>query len=87
MDPLDFRHFPVDLLFSTTSTDAHQNNSFVGLHFDTFSQSNFNERHLSENRLVANIGVETRYLLFINLTVADICEMLTIDIQSPTYLF
>ncbi|MEC8678484.1 MAG: hypothetical protein VXX85_06495 [Candidatus Margulisiibacteriota bacterium] len=76
--PLPFR--PVGYL--TASTDSRQNNSFVGLHFDTFSQSTFNKRHFAENRLVANIGLETRYLLFINLTVADICEMLNIDIDS-----
>ena len=41
---------------------------YVGLHLDSWEKAPLKRRHLSSNRLCINLGRETRYFLFINLS-------------------
>lgn len=49
---------------------------YVGLHLDSWEKAPLKRRHLSSNRLCINVGRETRYFLFINLSLLRMFEML-----------
>jgi hypothetical protein len=49
---------------------------YIGLHFDSWDQLPLEERDSASNRICLNLGKEDRYLLFINLTVADILQLI-----------
>ena len=48
----------------------------VGLHLDSWQKAPLRRRHLSKNRICINIGRETRYFLFINLSVLKMAQLL-----------
>jgi hypothetical protein len=50
----------------------------VGLHLDSWQKYPLRRRHLSSNRLCINIGLETRYFLFIDLSLMKMAQMLGI---------
>jgi hypothetical protein len=48
----------------------------VGLHLDSWQKLPLRRRHLSRNRICINIGCETRYFLFINLSILKMAQLL-----------
>ncbi|BAZ40320.1 hypothetical protein NIES4101_62810 [Calothrix sp. NIES-4101] len=63
----------------TSTVDALRflpNQPCVGLHLDSWEKAPLKRRHLSKNRVCINIGRETRYFLFINLSLMKMFEML-----------
>jgi hypothetical protein len=51
----------------------------VGLHLDSWQKYPLRRRHLSSNRICINIGLETRYFLFIDLSLMKMAQMLGIN--------
>lgn len=49
----------------------------IGLHLDSWFGTAVEGRHLLPNRIAANFGVEPRYLLFLNLSLAEIVRLVT----------
>ena len=49
---------------------------YIGLHLDSWDRMPLAKRAQSTNRICINIGQEDRYLLFINLTLMDMLEIL-----------
>lgn len=60
----------------TTVTYDPEQNHFVGLHIDSWFGSPWNTRHLAPNRIAVNVGLEPRYLVFMNLTIRQLYERL-----------
>jgi hypothetical protein len=54
---------------------------YVGIHLDSWEKQPLKRRHSSRNRLCINIGEETRYFLFINLSILQIFHML--ELKDP----
>lgn len=61
----------------TTVTHDHRDNRFVGLHIDSWFNAAWDQRHVSPNRIAVNIGVEPRYLIFINVPIKRLLDHLT----------
>jgi hypothetical protein len=61
-------------LVSTTLNP--RTSQYIGLHLDSFYSHPLETRHLSPNRLCINTGSESRFLLFINLTLQQMHEVL-----------
>jgi len=53
----------------------YKNNCFVGLHLDSWYKHALLNRPQSPNRICVNLGSELRYLLFINLPIPRILEL------------
>jgi hypothetical protein len=53
--------------------DAHY---YVGMHLDTWEKIPMWQRKTARNRICVNLGRDDRYLLFINLTMQTLCELL-----------
>ena len=70
-------------LVTTTRDEINYlpNKPHVGLHLDSFEKYPLKRRHLSHNRLCINIGEETRYFLFLNLSLMQIFRML--ELRDP----
>jgi len=65
-----------------TSTDKKHRKTFIGLHLDSWDPFSLRERNLARNRICINMGKETRYFLFINLTVENMINMIEEKYQS-----
>jgi hypothetical protein len=68
----------------TTTKDLTQylpQTPYVGIHLDSWEKQPLKRRHSSRNRLCINIGEETRYFLFINLSILQIFHML--ELKDP----
>jgi hypothetical protein len=50
----------------------------IGLHVDSWYREPLSRRHLSPNRMCLNLGIEDRYLLFINLPLQALFNMLEV---------
>jgi hypothetical protein len=61
-----------------TVTHDNVTGQYVGLHFDSFAGDDIINRECSPNRLCINIGMEVRYLMFINLTAPQIYTLLNV---------
>ena len=48
----------------------------VGLHFDNYDRAPFETRHLARNRLVVNVGETERHLVFVNLPMMKLRDVL-----------
>jgi hypothetical protein len=59
-----------------TTTLNPRTSQYIGLHLDSFYSHPLETRHLSPNRLCINTGSESRFLLFINLTLQQMHEVL-----------
>lgn len=62
-----------------TVTYDQLNNFYIGLHLDSWDKLPLEQRHLSTNRICFNLGLEDRYLLFINLTLIDMLHLQNVD--------
>lgn len=62
-----------------TVTFNQATHHFIGLHLDSWDNLPIQDRALSTNRVCINLGLEDRFLLFINLTLADILYLTQID--------
>jgi hypothetical protein len=60
----------------TVSRDPNQQNRFVGLHFDSWDQLPFAERHRSMYRISVNVGQTPRYFLFCEIDVLEMRDRL-----------
>jgi len=60
----------------TTVTFDYEANCYIGLHLDSWDKMPLSKRHLSQNRLCINLGREDRHLLFINLSLSQMAEIL-----------
>jgi hypothetical protein len=63
-------------LLSVTYDPQDKEEKLIGLHIDNWYRNNLQERHLSPRRICVNIGVEERYLQFINLPLKALFEAL-----------
>lgn len=63
-----------DLLTVTTMYNTIEEPP-LGLHIDNFSQKNYKIRGTVENRISINVGMDSRYLLLMNLSVKKIAEL------------
>ncbi len=59
-----------------TVTQGKDRSCYIGLHLDSWYRYPLNDRHLSPNRVCVNLGFQDRYLIFINLTLTQISEMI-----------
>jgi hypothetical protein len=53
---------------------------FIGMHLDSWEGDNINMRHASRNRICINLGNESRFLLFYNISILSMAQM----IEQPT---
>ena len=60
-----------------TVTHDPVNNFYIGLHLDSWDKDPVERRHLSNNRICINLGLEDRYFLFINLTLIEMFFLIT----------
>lgn len=58
--------------------------SFVGLHIDCWNKLRPEVSNQGRNRICINLGIEERYLLFVNLTLPGIIQALEADISNYT---
>lgn len=63
-------------LLSVTYDPQDKEEKLIGLHIDNWYRNDLQERHLSPRRICINLGVEDRYLQFINLPVKTLFEIL-----------
>jgi len=56
---------------------------FPGLHIDSWDQLPLRDRDRARNRICLNLGREPRYLLFVNLTVQQVVDLLDENIEDP----
>ncbi len=64
-----------------TVTQGKDRSCYIGLHLDSWYRHPLNERHLSPNRVCVNLGFQDRYLIFINLSLTQISEMIASNSQ------
>lgn len=64
-----------------TVTYNPKKEAYIGLHLDSWDRLPLAKRYLSSNRICINLGIESRYLLFINLTLNNIWQLL--ERQKP----
>lgn len=70
-----------------TTAYVHELDRYVGLHVDNLRGQPIYGRELSSNRISVNLGREDRYLLFINLTMNELIELMEPESQcSPDEL-
>lgn len=53
---------------------------FIGMHLDSWEGDHINMRHRSRNRICINLGNESRFLLFYNISILSMAQM----IELPT---
>ena len=58
-----------------TVTNNKKTNKYIGLHLDSWDNLSLLERHLSTNRICINLSDESRYFLFLNLSIAQLFEI------------
>lgn len=58
------------------TVSANRQSQFVGLHIDSWDGLPLTERGNSRVRISVNLGIEDRYLLFINLTATSLFQLL-----------
>lgn len=58
-----------------TVTFNQATQQFIGLHLDSWDKLPVEQRHLSTNRICINLGLEDRFLLFINLSLMDMMHL------------
>lgn len=87
LDPLNGR-WPTTLLGCaaspgdwTTTTEDHNSGHRIGLHVDNFDRLPYATRHQSRRRLCLNLGPGSRYLLFGDRDVQQICRTLHADLE------
>ena len=71
---LGYGHTPPG--FKTVTYDARAER-FIGLHIDDLDEQPLRRREESTSRLCVNLGLSRRYLLFINLGVGRMAELLS----------
>ncbi|WP_184549797.1 hypothetical protein [Mucilaginibacter sp. FT3.2] len=49
-----------------TTTKYFEGRQYVGLHIDNWENATIEGAHLAQNRVCINLGLQTRYLLFVN---------------------
>lgn len=59
-----------------TTTKDHSSGLMIGLHLDSWSRSAANSRANAENRICVNLGDEPRFLMFVNLPLSSIIDVL-----------
>jgi hypothetical protein len=76
-------------LRTTTSEPCENspNNCFTGLHLDSWYPRPLIERHLSRNRICINLGQDTRFFLFVNLTLVEMYEKLGFPLKESERFF
>lgn len=62
-----------------TTTRDHETNKFIGLHVDSWSRLGSMQRDRAPNRIAINLGQSPRYLLFMDLSVAEIVQLTAHD--------
>lgn len=62
-----------------TVTYDQATQEFLGLHLDSWDKLPIEQRHLSTNRICINLGLEDRFLLFVNLTMMNMMHLVRID--------
>lgn len=67
-----------------TVTYDRVSNHYIGLHLDSWDGLPLEKRHLSTNRICVNLGLEERYLLFVNLTLIDMFHFLSVGSLDNT---
>lgn len=60
-----------------TVTIDEELSCLIGLHLDSWYQVPFSERHLSPNRISINLGTQERYLLYLNLSLQRLSEVVS----------
>lgn len=58
------------------TVDIYNDNKIVGLHIDCWDQCLISECERASNRISVNLGLEPRYLLFVNQTAKSIYDMI-----------
>jgi hypothetical protein len=67
----------------TVSSDSGQDcEEWVGLHVDTWDRKGIRDLESARNRICINLGQESRYFLFVNLTIKQIIQMLKGKIEK-----
>jgi hypothetical protein len=59
-----------------TSTYDNVSQQYIGLHLDSWYKRPLEERYLSPNRICINVGLDDRYLLFINQSLVEMASLL-----------
>lgn len=67
-----------------TVTFNKKRNCFIGLHIDSWYAEDIEQRNNSKNRIVVNLGSESRGLLFVNIRLLDIYNM--VKDKDPEYV-
>lgn len=74
----------------TTTKDRRNylpHHPFTGLHIDSWESAPLRARYRSSNRLCINLGQETRYLLFINLTLMKMFQLLGLSKEADIHKY
>lgn len=58
-----------------TVTVNRKTDKYIGLHLDSWDNLTILERHLSTNRICINLSDESRYFLFLNLSISQLLEI------------
>ena len=57
-------------------------NVFIGMHLDSWEGDHIYNRHLSRNRICINLGNESRYLLFYNISIISMARSINYPINE-----
>jgi hypothetical protein len=66
-----------------SATLDQKNGHYIGLHIDNWDELPMRLRDNSRSRLILNLGAESRFAVFINLTVARMAQMITVAKNLP----
>jgi hypothetical protein len=62
-----------------TVTINRKTGKYIGLHLDSWDNLPSTERHLSTNRICINLSDESRYFLFLNLSISQLLKLSQLD--------
>jgi len=65
------------------NTFNSKENVYIGMHLDSWEGKSINDRIFSRNRICINLGKESRYLLFYNISILQMASLMEIDVNNP----
>lgn len=81
-EPLVIHPVSINSVGLPTVTFNQATQQLIGLHLDSWDKLLVEQRHLSTNRICINLGLEDRFLLFVNLSLIDMMRLTQMDSLS-----
>jgi len=69
-----------------TTTEDVPRKGLNGLHLDNWTRLPLDGRKDAENRIVVNLGIQDRFLLFLNIPIEEVCEHVMKHARKPDLL-